>query len=228
MVLWVEGRGTRARARAAGAAAALHASTLSLPGHPPGRAVAAGAGPLPCLPPGAFRAVRAESVHRRGPVNRALRTLLENHRPAAAPLATTLDLYRELQAATPDSLRYLLRDLFETNTYWELGTKQATAKQLQPGTWQVTLAVRARKAVVDSAGGEREVPMHDWVEVGVFAPAEKGEPSGQPLYLRKHRLRSGQQTITVPVKRQPTRAGLDPYHLLIDLQREDNLKDIGS
>ena len=107
-------------------------------------------------------------------VNAALRRLLEKHRPGEAPLATTLDLYRELQAVTPDSLQYLLHDLFEVNTFWELETERATAEQTAAGTWQVTLDVRARKVVVDSAGVETEVPMDEWVEIGVFAPAEAG------------------------------------------------------
>ena len=62
-------------------------------------------------------------------VNGALRRLLETHRPEEAPLATTLDLYRELQAVTPDSLQSLLHDLFEVNTFWELETERATAEQ---------------------------------------------------------------------------------------------------
>ncbi len=156
-------------------------------------------------------------------VNGALRRLLEKHRPQEAPLATTLDLYRELQAVTPDSLRYLLHDLFEVNTYWELETERVTAKPTQAGTWQVMLDVRARKVVFDSAGVETEVPMNDWVEVGVFAPVENVE---KPLYLRKHRVRSGKQTVTLTVPRQPARAGVDPYHLLIDLKTDDNLEEV--
>ena len=60
-------------------------------------------------------------------------------------------------------------DLFEANTFWELKTERATAEQTEAGTWQVTLDVRARKVVVDEAGVETEVPMNDWVEIGVFA-----------------------------------------------------------
>ena len=112
-------------------------------------------------------------------VNGALRRLIEKHDSAGAPLATTLDLYRELQAVTPDSLQYLLHDLFEVNTFWELETERATAEQTAAGTWQVTLDVRARKVVVDSAGVETEVPMDEWVEIGVFAAAEQGDESGQ-------------------------------------------------
>ncbi|MDQ3700667.1 MAG: ABC transporter permease, partial [Chloroflexota bacterium] len=130
-------------------------------------------------------------------VNGALRRLLEKHRPEEAPLATTLDLYRELQAVTPDSQQYLLHDLFEVNTYWQLETERVTAEETEAGTWHVTLDVRARKVVFDSAGVETVVPMDEWVEIGVFAPAKLGGELSEPIYVQKHRIRSGQQTITV-------------------------------
>ena len=80
-----------------------------------------------------------------------------------------MDLYRELKAVTPDSFQYLLHDLFETNTFWELERERATAQQTEGGTWQVTLAVRARaRGVPDryvsnslrSAASIRSLPMY--------------------------------------------------------------------
>jgi len=67
---------------------------------------------------------------------------------------------------------------------------------------------------------------NDGIEVGVFAPAEKGEEPGKPPYLQKHRIRSGQQTITVTLPRKPTSAGIDPNYLLIDLKTDDNIKNV--
>ncbi|HEX8363638.1 MAG TPA: M1 family aminopeptidase [Longimicrobium sp.] len=150
-------------------------------------------------------------------VDHALRRLQEAHGSGA--LLTSLDLYRELQAVTPDSLRYLLHDLFAANTAWELATERATATQTAAGTWQVTLDVRARKTVPGPAGAETDVPMNDWVEIGVFA-------GGKPLYLQKHRIRSGAQRITVAVPARPARAGIDPRHLLFDSEVGDNLEEI--
>ena len=62
-------------------------------------------------------------------VHEALRRLLEKHGGGRPPLPTTLDLYRELKAVTPDAFHSLLHDLFEANTYWELEVEQATANQ---------------------------------------------------------------------------------------------------
>ena len=93
-----------------------------------------------------------------------------------------MDLYRELQAVTPDSFQYLLEDLFERNTFWDLETHRATAQQTAGGTWQVSLDVRSRKFVVDEVGHETDVPMDDWLEVGVFDEGER--------YLQKHGSRA--------------------------------------
>jgi hypothetical protein len=158
-------------------------------------------------------------------VNLALRTLVEKK---GSSLTTTLDLYQELQAVTPDALQYLLRDLFETNTFWELTTEQATAEQMQAGTWQVTLNVRARKVVVDEAGVETDLPMDELVEIGVFGPAEEDDELGEPLYVQMHRIRSGEQTITVTVPSPPVLAGIDPNHLLdwVEGEDDDNIETV--
>ncbi len=160
-------------------------------------------------------------------VDTALRRLIEKYGSGEAPLPTSLDLYAELQAVTPDSLRHLLADLFEANTFWELAAKQVTAEQTETGAWQVTLDVQARKVTVDVNGVVTEVPLDDLVAVGVFAAADS-EGLGEPLYMQKHRVRSGQQRITVTVPRKPARAGIDPRNLLIDVKASDNLKEITS
>jgi ABC-2 type transport system permease protein len=156
-------------------------------------------------------------------VNQALRNLLEHHRAENAPLATTLDLYRQLQAVTPDSLSYLLHDLFEVNTYWELKVKQATAVKAKAGIWQLTVEIDAQKVVADSAGVERTVTMDEWLELGVFT---EGNKSFQPTYLRKHRIRSGRQTISFTISQLPLRVGIDPNHLMIDLDLNDNFREV--
>lgn len=158
-------------------------------------------------------------------VNDALRQMLHKY-TSSPPLPTTLDFYRELQVVTPDSLHYLVHDLFAANTFWELDTKQATAKQTETGVWQVTLEVETRKLTVDSIGLETNIPMHDWIEIGVYAPRAKGESSEKVLYLQKHRVRSGKQTIILHVSEPPGRAGIDPNHLLIDLNLGNNTRKV--
>jgi hypothetical protein len=83
----------------------------------------------------------------------------------------------------------------------------------------VTLDVDARKRVIDEAGVETVVPMDDWIEIGAFAGDER-------IYLQKHRIRSGKQTIRVTLPSRPTRAGIDPRLLLVDWATEDNVERV--
>ena len=183
--------------------------------------------PLARAAPPLLRAADSLAFSRKGPfalyalheyigkdrVDDALRRFFEKYRSGTPPFPTSLDLYRELQAVTPEPFQPLLSDLFEKNTFWDVQTDRATAQQTETGAWRVMLDVRARKVVVDEAGAETEVPMDDWLEVGIAADGN--------MYLERQRIRSGKQTITVTVSQKPTDAGIDPRHLLSELGEED-------
>jgi aminopeptidase N len=156
-------------------------------------------------------------------VNGALRNLLEKHRSGEIPFPTTIDLYQALENVTPDTLNYLLNDLFKENTYWRLKTKQITAEQTKAGDWQVTLSVQAQKIIVDKAGREIEVPMNDLLEIGIY---EQDKESNEPQYLKMHRIKSGEQTTRVTVSRKPSSGGIDPNNLMIDVRTDDNIKKL--
>ena len=155
-------------------------------------------------------------------VNGVLRRFIEKHGGGGAPYPTTVDLLADLRAVTPDSVKYLLTDLFETITLWDVETRRAIVARTDRGQYEVTLDVTAKKVRADSVGRETEIPMDDLVELGVFA-AGQGGSLGEPLYLMRHRIRSGEQTIRITVPREPARAGIDPWRKLIDRDREDNL-----
>lgn len=156
-------------------------------------------------------------------LNGAIRAFLERVRFQQPPYTNSLELYGFLKAATPDSLQYVLKDLFETITLYENRVTEATSKKLPDGRYRVTLEVEARKLRADSLGDEAAVPMDDLVDVGVFLADPKDKKGvGAPLYLSKRRIRGGAQTLTVVVDRQPARAGIDPYHKLIDRNGDDN------
>ncbi len=153
-------------------------------------------------------------------VNAALRTLLEKRKSDEILYPTTLDLYRELKKVTPKSYDYLLRDLFTTNTYWRLKTKHFTTSQNKLGTWDATMKVYAEKFTVDSAGNETIVPMDDWLEIGIY---EQGKDYDEPLYLKMHRITTGDTTIKLTLSRKPDRGGIDPNFLMIDVRTDDNI-----
>jgi len=160
-----------------------------------------------------------------GPVNGALRRFQETYRGGGPPYATSRDLYAELCAVTPDSLRPLLEDLFETITIWDLKAENAAFERTDAGDYVVTLDVTGRKGRSDRVGTMTEVPMDDLVEIGVFAAGE-GDGLGEPLHLEPHRIASGKQTITLRVPRAPVHVGVDPYRKLIERERADNVSTL--
>ncbi|MFL5557163.1 MAG: hypothetical protein ACJ794_00890 [Gemmatimonadaceae bacterium] len=158
-------------------------------------------------------------------VNTALRRFADKFGRRGPPYPTSLDLIAELRAVTPDSLKYLIADLFETITLWEVKADGATLKRTDDGKYEVTLEVEARKVRADSVGRQTEIPMNDFVEIGVFGEGKDGGP-GEPIFLMWQRIRSGKQTIRVVVSQEPKRAGIDPYDKIIDRQRGDNMRDL--
>jgi ABC-2 type transport system permease protein len=159
-------------------------------------------------------------------VNAALRRFLERFRDTGGPGPTSRDLYAELQAVTPDSVRPFLRDLFEEITLWNVKADSARAEPAAAGGWRVTLDVTAAKARADSVGKETPIAMDETVEIGVFGEPGPDGSLGKPLYLARHRVRSGPQRIVVTVPGRPSRAGIDPYRTLIERERDDNVAGV--
>jgi hypothetical protein len=166
-------------------------------------------------------------------VNQALRKFLEAQRFKGPPYPTSLQLVKELRAATPDSLKYLITDLFETITLYELRTDSAVVIDApgQPGKFRVDLWVNAKKQRADTAGRTTDIGMHDgrhdWMDLGVFAEvkgdsAKRYDRIGMPLSLAKVPVDSGSQRFSVVVDRKPTRAGIDPLHKLVDRMPANN------
>lgn len=163
-------------------------------------------------------------------VNEVLRGFLATHKFRGPPYPTSLQLVAVLRAATPDSLRYLIRDLFETITLYELKTDSVVVYDTTGGRFRVDIHGSAKKVRADSLGVETDEPMDDWIEVALFKNAERGDTladkNGIPVYAKKHKLRSGAQHITVITSEKPIRGGIDPTHRLIDRQVNDNTKGV--
>jgi aminopeptidase N len=159
-------------------------------------------------------------------VNRALRGFLRAHRFQGPPYPTSLELVDSLRAVTPDSLRYLIKDLFETITLYELKTDSIVVRDTLDGKFRVDLFGSAKKLRADSLGAEQEIDMNDLIDIGLFRNGATGDTTvdrnGVPTYLTKHRLTKGPQHITIVTDERPVRGGIDPLHKLVDRKVDDN------
>ena len=149
-------------------------------------------------------------------VNRALASFDRKWAFKGPPYPTSRDLLAELSAVTPPQYQYLIKDLFETITLYENRAVSATSHRLADGRYEVKLTVEAKKLRADETGVQREVPMDDWIDIGVLGKDDA------PLYLEKRRIPAGRSTFTIDVKGEPLRAGIDPIVKLVDRRPDDN------
>ncbi|MFC5537242.1 ABC transporter permease/M1 family aminopeptidase [Rhodocytophaga aerolata] len=160
-------------------------------------------------------------------VNQALAAFIKQTSFQEPPYTNSLELLTFIEKATPDSLHYLLTDLFKEITLYENRVTDATYQHTGGNKYKVALQVEAKKLIADSLGYERETALNDWIEIGVFAEENSKSARGQkPLYLAKHRLHAGSNSIEVAIEGKPARAGIDPYYKLIDRNPEDNTQPV--
>lgn len=152
-------------------------------------------------------------------MNRAIRGFLNAEKFRGPPYPTSLELVDSLRAATPDSLQYIIKDLFETITLYELKADSAIATDSPNGQYRLDLYLTSKKLRADTLGAETEIPMHDWIDIGVYIRPPRGQQTldnnGVPIYLEKQLVHDGQQHLTLTVSELPSRAGIDPLHKLI-------------
>jgi len=159
-------------------------------------------------------------------VNRALRKLLTEFALKAAPYPDSRDFLRLLRAEVGPAHEQLIKDSFENITLYDLKASEATVKRRLDGKYLVSLQVEAKKLYADGHGVERESPLNqERFDIGVFSaePGKKGFKREAVLAMERRPLQSGKQTVEVLVDREPLWVGVDPYHLRIDRNSDDNL-----
>ena len=157
-------------------------------------------------------------------VNTALKAFLEKFRYKNPPYPTSVDVVQEFAAQTPDSLKYIIQDLFWDITLFENVTKEATMKDLGNGKWEVTIQVECRKLKADELGKETEVPVNDWMEIGAFAKPEGDKKYGKTLHRQRVKISQKDNTFAFTVDEKPDKAGIDPFRMLMDREPKDNVK----
>lgn len=155
--------------------------------------------------------------------NLALRNLVGKYAYKNPPYATSNEAVREFKKVTPDSLQYLINDMFEKITLFD--NRMSEAKFQKKGKdFVVTLKTQSQKFRADSLGKETKIPIKDYIDIAVFAKPTDDEETGKILIKRRLKITKKDNTFSFIVKEQPYNAGIDPYNYLIDRLPNDNLR----
>jgi aminopeptidase N len=157
-------------------------------------------------------------------VNQALRTFIEKHAFQGPPYPTAGDLVSEFRAVTPPEKRSIIHDLFETITLYDNRAKDVRVAALPGGKYRVTFTIDAKKLRASGSGEEKEVPVDDWIDIGVLGEKSKETKEEKVLLLEKRHITKPETTIEVVVNEKPTKAGIDPLNKLVDRNPSDNTK----
>ncbi len=152
-------------------------------------------------------------------VNRALRRFLAANRFGGPPYPTARELLTNLREESPPEAQDLISDLFEKITLYDNRVTSADCERLPDGRYRLALEVIARKLYADGRGVETETPINDWIDIGAFGK------SGV-LALERHRIDRTESRFELLLDDQPVRAGIDPFHKLIDRVADDNVKRV--
>jgi ABC-2 type transport system permease protein len=158
-------------------------------------------------------------------VNKALQQLLLNHAHKEPPYATSMDALRAFRQVTPDSLQYLIQDLFETITLFSNRVESSSYKKVN-NEYEVTLNTITEKFRADSLGKEQYIPVNDYIDLAVFGLDPKDAETEKVLLKQRVKIRGRQNKFVFRVKELPVRVGIDPYNYLVDRIPDDNIKGV--
>jgi ABC-2 type transport system permease protein len=154
-------------------------------------------------------------------INQALRNYLAKFAFKPAPFPTSRDLVNELRAVAGAEYQDLITDLFEKIVLYDVQLADISAVPVTGG-YEVSLTVTAKQFEANGKGEETEVPLQTWFDVALFPKSELALESRTPLYLKKHLLKTGTNTITIRVAERPAYASIDPFQKMADRRPDDN------
>jgi ABC-2 type transport system permease protein len=159
-----------------------------------------------------------------------LARFLREHGLKTSPYATAMDFIRLLRKEVGKQHQQLVTDLFERITLWDLRVVGSQAQPTDDGKWRVRVDVQAFKLVADAEGGEKEAPLNQAIDIGLFSadPRRKEFSANDVIVLEKRRIVSGKQSLELVVDKRPAFVGIDPYIKLIQRNTASNVAPLAS
>jgi len=148
-------------------------------------------------------------------VNQVLKEFLEDYRlQDEPPYPTSLELVERLKQATPDSLHYVIKDVFETVTFYDNKIERVAVTSISDNTYKLQLEFTVKK--YRDSNHKNGLPLNDFLEIEVYSE------DGVLLVAKSHNVTARKNKIEIKLSEKPSKVILDPNYLLIDKNINDN------
>lgn len=161
-------------------------------------------------------------------LNGAIREYLNKVKFQQPPYTIATEFVETIFKATPDSLKYLVTDMFGKITLYENYVKKLDYKKINDKTYKVNLTVGCAKFYADEKGKLSKATIADYVDLGIFtAQTINGKEVEKPLLFTRVKMDKQEQSFEYTVTEKPVSAGIDPYLKLIDRTPANNTCKFG-
>ncbi len=153
-------------------------------------------------------------------LNHAIKRFVQKYAFHDPPYPTTLDLIAEIRKSTPDSLQYLVTDIFERIAIYNNKITEASMSKTNDNKYKIDFTIDSKKLYSDTSGKEVPVASDDYIEIGLL------NKKGDIMLLNKYKLKGGTTSLSIISNSEPDKVMIDPRHLLIDKDLDDNEKKL--
>lgn len=160
-------------------------------------------------------------------MNKALKALIAEYKFSDTVQATTLDLVAALKSVALKQDHAFIDTQFNQISIYDLKIVDTAVNKEKDGEYSVTLTVSATQFEADGKGEETEQPFDELVDIILFSEDPNDfSIENKIVYRQKHRLTSGQNTITIATKSSFAYVGIDPFVRFIDRDSGDNVRKL--
>ena len=151
-------------------------------------------------------------------LNNALKKYLNQIYHQKAPYTTSLEMVDYIKRETPDSLKYLIHDLFEDVILYDNKITEAKVTQLSNRQFEVELLVDVRKYRREKSNTLEIKVTDDFVEIGFYSTIT----DKLPIEVKRIRVDESKKLKKFTIGFKPGKITIDPYLLMIDKNSKDN------
>ncbi len=120
-------------------------------------------------------------------VNKVLQKLINEYAFKEPPYATSMNALRAFEEVTPDSLKYLIDDLFKNVTLFSNRIESCSFKKIN-NEYEVSMNVITEKFRSDSLGRETSIPVNDYIDIVIFGDRKSDHETERVLFKERIRL----------------------------------------